>query len=111
MRMIKPDTNNNILPIFLTINETLLKYTALFMFCHHNKSPTNVFNKLFLTTDAKKWLPDFKSNAQVIPIFSNTAVGQQSVKFYSPKVWNKIPKQIRSIKSNSIKTSFTIDYC
>ena len=52
IRMIKPD--NNILPMFLTINQTLLKHTALFMFCYHNKSLPNVFNNFFLTPDTKK---------------------------------------------------------
>ena len=98
--MIKPD-NNNILPMFLTtINQALLKHTALFMFCYHNKSLPNVFNNFFLTPDTKKMIS--RSIAQIIPIYSNTTVGQQSGKFNSPKVWNQIPTQIRSIKSRYI---------
>jgi len=78
------------------------------MFRYFNNKLPKVFTDFFSTCIISKM--QLRRQTKSIPVCFSTNVGQQSVKFYGPKVWNQIPLLIRNLKSISIyQTSTTLD--
>ena len=83
----------------LTINNLYNLEIAQMMFKHENNQLPKAFNNFFTK---KSFTMKTRSHSQMISNRSRTAVGQQSLKFVGPKIWNKIPLEIRHCRSNNI---------
>ena len=85
----------------LTINNLYNLEIAQMMFKYENKQLPQAFNNFFTQKSLKM---KTRSNSQIISNCFRTKVSQQSLKFVGPKLWNKIPSEIRhSHSSNTLK--------
>ena len=89
----------------LTINNLYNLEIAQMMFKYENKQLPQAFNNFF----TQKFLEmKTRSNSQIISNCFRTKVSQQSLKFVGPKLWNKIPSEIRhSHSSNTFRKKLT----
>ena len=89
----------------LTINNLYNLEIAQMMFKYENKQLPQAFNNFFTQKSLKM---KTKSNSQIISNCFRTKVSQQSLKFVGPKLWNKIPSEIRhSHSSNTFRKKLT----
>ena len=89
----------------LTVNNLYNLEIAQMMFKYENKQLPQAFNNFFTQKCLKI---KTRSNSQVIPNCFRTKVSQQSMKFVGPKLWNKIPSEIRhSHSSNTFRKKLT----
>ena len=78
---------------------------AQMMFKHENKQLPQAFHNFFAQ---KSYHIQTRSNSQLVSNCFRTKVSQQSLKFIGPKVWNKIPFEIRqSNNCNTFKKKLT----
>ena len=80
---------------FLTINHLMMKKTSKFMFHFNNNRLLLVFKTFFLTKKIKNLPVQTRSGNTLIPSFCRLSTTQQSYRFNSPVVWNKLPPPIR----------------
>ena len=89
----------------LTINNFYNLEIAQMMFKYENKQLPQAFNKFFTQKSLKM---KTRSKSQIISNCFRTKVSQQSLKFVGPKLWNKIPSEIRhSRSSNTFRNKLT----
>ena len=84
--------NRPILSIYQMYNFNI----ALFMYKYFNKQLPAAFDHVFQT---KSSTMSTRSNSRIIPISCRSTVYQQSIKYIGPKIWNKLPLEIRKSKS------------
>ena len=53
------------------------------------------FNSTNVTTE----LQEVIGNSQIIPISCSTNIGQQSMQYLGPKIWNSLPKLVKDCKT------------
>ena len=82
----------------LTINNLYNLEIAQMMFKYENKQLPPAFNNFFTQKSLKM---KTRSNSQIISNCFRTKVSQQSLKFVGPKLWSKIPSEIRHSYSSS----------
>ena len=85
---------------FLTLDQCLIKNSALFMYNYHKNSLPKIFRNFFLTAKSKNVVT--RSNSKIIPVSCTFTVSKQSVKFWGPRVWNQLPtnaKQSKTVQS------------
>ena len=68
------------------------------MFKYENKQLPQAFNNFFTQKSLKM---KTRSSSQIISHCFRTKVSQQSLKFVGPKLWNKIPSEIRHSHSSN----------
>ena len=89
----------------LTINNLYNLEIAQMMFKYENKQLPLAFNNFFTQKSLKM---KTRSNSQIISNCFRTKISQQSLKFVGPKLWNKIPSEIRhSHSSNTFRKKLT----
>ena len=89
----------------LTINNLYNLEIAQMMFKYENKQLPPAFNNFFTQKSLKM---KTRSNSQIISNCFRTKVSQQSLKFVGPKLWSKIPSEIRhSHSSNTFRKKLT----
>ena len=91
-------TSNN--TKILTIDQCLIKNSALYMYNYHKNSPPTIFRNFFFTAKSKNVVT--RSNSKIIPLSCTFTVSKQFVKFWGPRVWNQLPtnaKQSKTVQS------------
>ena len=89
----------------LTINNLYNLEIAQMMFKYENKQLPPEFNNFFTQKSLKM---KTRSNSQIISNCFRNKVSQQSLKFVGPKLWSKIPSEIRhSHSSNTFRKKLT----
>ena len=96
------ETSNN--SKFLTLDQCLIKNSALFMYHYHKNSLPKIFCNFFFT--AKNKIVVTRSNSKIIPVSCTFTISKQSVKFWGPKVWNQLPTNVKSKTLQSFLKTF-----
>ena len=91
----------------LTINNLYNLEIAQMIFKYENKQLTQAFNNFFTQKSLKM---KTRSNSQIVSNCFRTKVSQQSLKFVEPKLWNKIPSEIRHSHSSNTFTKKLIQH-
>ena len=94
----QPKVNGSIKPLlFLSIDQLLSKEIATFMYKFINKLLPKTFENFFQLNQCNNRAT--RSNSQIIPISCSTNIGQQSMQYLGPKIWNSLPKLVKDCKT------------
>ena len=84
---------------FLTLNQSLIKNSALFMYNYLKNSLPKIFRNFFFTANAKSKNVVSRSNSKIIPVSCTFTASKLSVKFWGPRVWNQLPTNAKKSKN------------
>ena len=90
----QPKINDSIKSFpFLSIDQLLSKEIATFMYKFNNKLLPKTFENFFQLNQPNNRAT--RSNSQIIPISCSTNIGQQSMQYLGPKIWNNLSKLVK----------------
>ena len=72
---------------------------ATFIYKFNNKLLPKTLKNFFQLNHRKRAA---RSNNQIIPISCSTNIGQQSMQYLGPKIWNNLPKLVQDCKTVKI---------